>query len=77
MDDLRKKVMDAIGLKSIFHTQDGFFFGRMANGSVVVMHNADFTTLDDSSWASAVASVCARGESGETYDEALTLHRKE
>lgn len=67
----------------MFHAQDGFYFHRNGDGSVTVqvtetpkvgspvLRGID---LEPSAWASVVAAVCARNETGETYREALAFH---
>lgn len=75
-----------------FHWQNGWYFERLDDGSVRIYHQdpvskrtagegefAEYDTCIDihmDSWASIVASVCARGETGETWREALQFHNK-
>lgn len=47
--------------------------GETHNGPMAVVEHWH---LDADSWASAVASVCKRGEVGETFGEALDLHNR-
>lgn len=76
----------------MYHSHDGLFFGRKANGDVRILkfenrggvdwpkadgEYPDATldmTLDKHVWCSAIASVCSRGESGETFDAAKGFH---
>jgi hypothetical protein len=69
-----------------FHAKDGWYFRRSANGDVEIFvtetpHHespiARSVVIDASSWASIVASVCARGEDGATFREALLFHGSE
>ena len=61
-----------------FHSQDGWYFKRAEDGGVILtVTQGDFEAqvhLDDSTWASAVASVSARSETGGTYRAALDFH---
>ena len=73
-----------------FHAHSGWFFSRAETGAVTISYepspeqaidsgaNAtapDVTaTFDDSTWASIVAFASARGETGDTYREALAFH---
>ena len=67
---------------SEFHSRDGFFFSRGRDGDVQVRvgartdasHTVASTVLTASEWASVVAAVSARGETGETWREALDSH---
>ena len=75
-----------------FHTNNGLFFTRQADGTVCVekrvpiinareQYNGDFAIverwqLDEASWASVLASMSARGESGETWQEARRFHAR-
>jgi hypothetical protein len=67
----------------MFHARDGFYFERTDDGGVRVRVAEDAkvdsptlreVTLDDSAWASVVAAVCARGETGPTWREARAFH---
>ena len=82
----------------MFHSHDGLFFGRKANGDVRILkfpskmrvygkdneswpkadgeyYDAELDeTLDQHSWCSVIASVCGRGETGNTFDEAKRFH---
>lgn len=65
----------------IFHWRDGWYFKRGADGTVVMRHDSKETHRPDAEalippneWASIVASVCASGETAETYDAATRLH---
>jgi hypothetical protein len=64
-----------------FHAHDGWYFRRETDGSVRILgpdslgpgaHQA--VTLDVATWASAVASVTAQGETAETFEAASALH---
>ena len=62
-----------------FHARDGWYFKRTEAGGVritVVTSPTRFETvdLDADTWASAVASVSARGENAETFAAAGQLH---
>jgi len=70
-----------------FHAKNGLFFQRDEDGNVVVrkvesdqlrgervMFKA---TLDPNTWASVMASVCARGEGATTFEEAGQFHQQE
>ena len=64
-----------------FHARDGVIFKRDAGGGVVISKaGAEFgereiiLDLTGSAWASIVAHVSARGETGDTYREALEFH---
>ena len=65
-----------------FHHRDGWFFKRMDDGTVRIQKRTNDAEsrveiehfIDESSWASVVASVSAFGENGETHDAALDLH---
>lgn len=72
---------------SEFHARDGLYFARFSDGSVMVsikqvineegrrvLWEKEVIRLDANTWASAVASVCARGESAETSAGALAFH---
>lgn len=66
-----------------FHSRDGFYFTRTADGSVRIriaesgMANAPTlreVTLPENEWASVVAFVSAHGETGETWQAARKFH---
>ena len=64
-----------------FHARDGVIFKRDAGGGVVISKaGAEFgdreiiLDLTGPAWASIVAHVSARGETGDTYREALEFH---
>jgi hypothetical protein len=72
-----------------FHLTGGLCFERIGDGGVRVAKYADSSrvfdddaipewTIDttDSGWASVVATVSARDETGETWAEALAAHRR-
>lgn len=71
-----------------FHWKDGWYFERLANGSVRIYHEEKYVDpdsgvreydvcldIDSDSWASILASVSARGETGETFREAVEFGR--
>ncbi len=69
----------------MFHLTEGFYFGRDGDDVVLAVSN---TTLGErpfhrevrvpaNEWASAVAATSARGETGETFAEALELLTRE
>ena len=67
-----------------YHAGDGWHFKRQGDGSVRVRApdsagpGASQTIgLSAPVWASAVASVCARGETAETFAEALAAHQRD
>lgn len=55
-----------------FHSKDGLHFRREPDGSVTVSSQV---TLDEATWASAIASVCATGDNAETFAIAREFHR--
>ena len=70
-----------------YHAHSGLFFGRDAEGNVLVLHKTDVPSggfpgdvepeaivLIKETWASAVASVSSRGEILDTYERACELH---
>lgn len=57
-----------------FHVRDGLYFRREADGSVRVKLGDREVTVDPSSWGSVLASVCSRGETYETWQEAVHFH---
>jgi len=67
----------------MFHLKDGWFFERQNNGGVKILKRATArdespvvseVIIDDAGWASIVASVSHRGETGDTWREALKFH---
>jgi len=63
-----------------FHSRENWFFKRLPGGSVRIAsatEPARAVVLGASTWASAVASVSAAGETGETYRAALAFHGEE
>lgn len=61
-----------------FHLKDGFCFERMVDGRIALRVEKEGaviaeTIVDESGFASVVASVSKRGETGETYREALAF----
>lgn len=74
-----------------FHLKNGFFFRRDENGNIHIMCDPEAAglqkigdgsfkivhcTVDDSSFASAVASCSVRGENGQTHQEVMDLLQK-
>jgi hypothetical protein len=59
-----------------FHAQNGFYFFRHPDGTVEVQTPASSIHLSASEWASVVAAVSPRGDSGEAHAEALRFHRE-
>lgn len=63
-----------------FHAHSGWFFERLPEGVVRVFRqlpNEGTTaevTFDPFTWASICATVSERGETSETYNEALRFH---
>lgn len=65
-----------------FHVTDGFTVKRSDSGKVRIRKYKDSMCKDlvfemilqPSSWAFVVASVCARGETSETYHEQKKFH---
>lgn len=58
------------------HASDGFYFQRAEDGSVLIEHGSESTSLKPSEWASVVAFVSSRGESYQTWQDALEWHQK-
>lgn len=66
----------------MFHAQDGWCFERQPDGSVRIVKFKDArckdveteVTLEPFTWCSTIASVSARGENAETWDEAKMVH---
>lgn len=64
-----------------FHARDNWFFRREDDGSVRILAPDSMgpgahqvVTLDADTWASAVASVSAIGETSETFQAARCFH---
>jgi len=63
-----------------FHWKDGWYFERILNGQVRIYHLDGFglmdrgIAIDADSWASIVASVSARGDTAEAFQEAREFH---
>ncbi len=71
----------------MFHSKNGLFFERLQDGSVHIVRTYDARdvrpdnvvldiTLTASEWASVVASVMSRGETGDTFQLALNAHNE-
>lgn len=62
-------------LRAGYHASDGLYFRRLRNGGVEIQATGRrLVELTANTWASAVASVSARGETGDTYRAALLFH---
>ena len=66
----------------MFHARDGLYFERLADGSVKVRLEpigggapAEAIVPADT-WASVIATVCARGETADTWNEARQYHNR-
>jgi len=72
-----------------FHLEQGLCFKRMDSDSTVRIRkyeqpmpsegnpNVEFEAfIDDSSWASTIASVSNRGEDADTWEEAMNYHNR-
>ncbi len=57
-----------------FHARDGWFFKRLEEGKVEIRWAAGSIIFDKDTWASIVASVSAKGENADTFEQALALH---
>ena len=69
-----------------FHFKDGWYFKRLEDGSVLIYHEEPISRaecaalidaqieIDPGSWASIIASVSARGDTAETFREAVKFH---
>lgn len=63
----------------MFHARDGLFFSREQDGTVKVRLEsltgmATDIILPPDAWASVIASVSARGETLDTWNEARQYH---
>lgn len=59
---------------SIYNAREGWTFERTDNGDVRITGRGEAVVLDSDTWQSAVASVSADGENGETFSMAERLH---
>lgn len=67
-----------------FYARDGLYFERLGDGSIRVKHEHPpcsgqlkiCVDLTPEAWASIVASMSLRGETGPTYQAALTFHQR-
>jgi hypothetical protein len=70
---------------SLFHSQDGLYFGRLEDGSVWICKCSDNqtpnegnitfqTTLPVSAWGSVVSTVSLKGETYDTWLAAQNFH---
>ena len=64
----------------MFHLREGFFYERMPEGQIHIVHAMTVEglpkvvgdiTVPDNEWASVMASTSYRGETRETWIEAL------
>jgi len=74
------------GARSLFHSSDGFCFGRLPDGSVLLVKtNNRFpwdegaviesrTVLSAEAWASVVSTLSLRSETFATWSAALAFH---
>lgn len=60
----------------MFHAKDGWYFGRTEEGGVHIVSPNEEIRLDADTWASAVASVSAKGDIAEAFQEAKKLHNE-
>lgn len=60
----------------MFHAKDGWYFGRAEDGWVHIVSPHDEVRLDPDTWASAIASVSAQGDTAEAFQEARDFHHK-
>lgn len=62
-----------------FHAHDGWYFERLSDGSVkinaAVSRCTEEITLSPGTWASAVASMTAEGETSQSYYRALAAQQ--
>lgn len=76
--------MTAPNSPSGFHAKDGWYFERIDDAGTVRLTAPNsmgagarqVVDLDEGTWASAVASVSATGETRETWDDARELHHR-
>ncbi len=63
----------------MFHVKEGWFFERMEDGKVRVYSPKPDIRLemDPDTWASVLASMSARGDSAEAFQDAQDFHNKE
>lgn len=69
-------------MQSGFHVQDGLYFQREKNGNITIVAHESAkvdakvvfkTTFSRAGFSSVIASMSARGETGETFGEAEEL----
>lgn len=67
-----------------FHWQEGWFFTRLEDGSVKIVKKEEATDeakiiveaiIPADEWASIIAYVSVKGETGENYREAQKFHK--
>lgn len=70
----------------MFHVKEGLYFERTTYGGVHITKRSTAhpespiemdMIINDSEWASIMASVSARNETGETYREAMEFHHRD
>jgi hypothetical protein len=60
--------MSDVPLDAGFHWTDGWYFKRLGDGSVRVVHKGNvLATIAENEWASIVCLVSELGETGERY----------
>jgi len=58
-----------------FHWRDGWYFSRTESGDVMIEPGTDHEVIVPAAeWASIVASVTPKGDTAETYGDAVRLH---
>lgn len=57
-----------------FHLRDGLCFHADKDGSVTIRWADRELTVPANEWASVLAATCVRGETGESYRDALDFH---
>lgn len=60
----------------VFDTGLGASFQRAPDGSVRIAQGSITTEIPPGIWASVQASMSARGETADTFQEALTFHQR-
>jgi hypothetical protein len=85
--EMQNKLKSAANsISGMFHSKDGWFFGRAKDGGVRIVKALqcgldravieEEISIDADSWASIVASVSFCGETAETYKAALDFHSR-
>lgn len=60
-----------------YHARERLYFERGEMGQVLVKMPDKTVILASNEWASVLASMCARGENAQTFEEADDFHRRE